>query len=451
MRKSLSIAIALMFAALGAFAQRPAVTTAIFDIGEFNYEKAKEGLDKAVKHEKTATDPKAWYYRGVVYQNLANMKFDWNSYIGTLDAGSYAKALEISKNEDDVKRLQNLSDDPSAVAHESFAKALEYDLKGKYKKKVDIGLMALGFVVFNEAGKLYNDGVKDGETDKDMLITAYERYQRVFDILDIMTVVKQAEFRSELTKDDETMDDDLHFIKFYQARVAYYADANDKAKPLYQELVDAKYESADIYRELANIYAQEKDVESERALWNTARENLPKDNAIAIDEAAFYQRIGEMDKLFGKLEEAIKLNPNEPSLYNVLGGIYASKVVEHNNNVGAEPEDKDESKILSDEDYQKYLARAEELLKKAQEMQPEEVTNYTQLGNMYASQGIVPYNANRNLGFSAADQKKGKVLQAEYKEHFTKAKTEIDKALELDPEHSEAQDLQTKLGLWLGS
>lgn len=453
MRKSLIIACLVAMAGLSATAQNSAINTAIFAKQNFDYVKAKATIDKAVLHEKTSTSAKAWYYRGEIYQNIAAMKSDWDSYLEGLrltNVTEYSKALDKAKNPEALDEIKNLSDDPSAIAFESYMKSRSFDTKGKHKNDIDNNLRSLTIVDFNEAGKLYNEGTKGKEVDKDMLMASYNFYDRVLTMVDAMGPVAQVSFKFDLTSGDDddgdAMDEELKFIHFYMARVAYYSDQNDLAKAKYQELIDMKYESADIYRELANIYASEDNVQAQKDLWATARENLVGNNEIAIDEAAFYQRIGETDVLFDKLEEAIRLNPDEPSLYNVLGGIYTQKIVSHNNEVHSE--EPDEASQLSDEDYKKYFARAEELLGTAQEMAPSEPSNWTQLGSLYLSEGLVAYNSNNGLSFSAADQKKSKVYVEQFKASFAKAKVQFEKALEVDPENQDAAKYLKQIELW---
>ena len=52
------------------FGQKSALTTAILAQEAQDYVKAKENIDKVVENEKTKIDPKAWFYRGLIYQNL---------------------------------------------------------------------------------------------------------------------------------------------------------------------------------------------------------------------------------------------------------------------------------------------------------------------------------------------------------------------------------------------
>lgn len=448
MRKSLLIACVVTLAGLSAYAQNSAINTAIFAKQNFDYVKAKASIDKAVAHEKTSTSAKAWYIHGEIYQNIAAMKSDWDNYLlglRNISMTEYTKAQ--TKTNEEIEEIQNLSDDPSAVSFDSYMKSVQFDAKGKYKNDIDRNLRSLTIVDFNKAGELYNDGVKGSEVDKEMLKSSYNYYERVLKMIDAMTAASQESFKSDLTsgddEDGDAMDIELNFIDFYMARVAYYSDQNEKAKKHYKKLIDLNYDSPDIYRELAAIYQEEEDVEAERNLWASARANRPADNAIAIDEAAFYQRIGETDVLFNKLEEAIKLNPETSSLYNVLGGIYTQKIVNHNNAVSSAD---DKEALLDDATYAKYHDRAEELLKKAQELDASEVSNYTQLGSLYLSEGLVAYNENNNLPIS--ESKKSAALVKQFKAAFAKAKEQFEKALTVDPENKEAKEYLNKIKLW---
>lgn len=420
--------------ALAGFSQGSAVTTAVLAMQSEDYGKAKTNIDAAVLHEKTKTDPKAWYNRGLVYQKLSEIKID-----------QYRFQPTNKITEQQIEEFKNLSEDPSAVSLESFKKSLEYDLKKRYIKKVDVALDALGITIFNEGGIYYSQAFKDNDnTDPESLMRSYVAYERMFTSMSTMTPYAMERFKGKLVQMAK-LDPDLNEVHFNMANAAYYAKSYEKAKKEYEYLVEAKMEELIIYRNLADIYKRKEDREAQERLWTKGRENFPKNTAIALDEAVFYQEIGEVGILVEKLESAINLDPENASLYNVLGGIYTQRIVDHNNALS--DTEIDQTKKLSATEYADVKAKAETHLRKAQELKPEEPTNYTQLGSLYLSEGLVSYNANANL--SSKERTKGAELTAKYKEAFTNARGQYQKGLDMDPDNEIAKEYITKIGLWI--
>ena len=73
-----------------------------------------------------------------------------------------------------------------------------------------------------------------------------------------------------------------------------------------------------IYKNLAQNHAAMDDTEKALEFIQRGREEFPRSYALLIDEANVYYKLGDNDKFKSKLEEAINMNPNEPSLhYNV--------------------------------------------------------------------------------------------------------------------------------------
>lgn len=433
--KSVLITAVFSFLVITGYSQGSAVTTAVLAMGSEEYEKAKNSIDAAVLHEKTKTDPKAWYNRGIIYQKLAEIKI-----------GQYVFLATNKISEEQIETFKGLSEDPSAVSLESYKKCLEYDVKKRYIRKVDAQLDALGITIYNEGGTSYSKAFGGGgdEANTEAMMQAYHSYERMFDLMETMSEIAAESFKGKLVN-NAGLDPELNEVRFNMANAAFYAKSYDKAQKEYEYLVEAKMEELIIYRNLSDIYKRQNDLEAQKRLWTKGRENFPKNTAIALDEAVFYQEIGEVDILVEKLENAIALDPKNASLYNVLGGIYTQRIVDHNNALS--DEEVDQSKKMSPEEYTEAKSKAEAHLLKAQELDPKEPTNFTQLGSLYLSEGLVSYNANQNL--STKELSKGKALTEKYKAAFAKAKTQYEKGLEVEPNNEIAKEYLNKIGLWM--
>ncbi|MFY0673210.1 MAG: hypothetical protein JXQ87_07390 [Bacteroidia bacterium] len=434
-----ALLLSFMVLAIAANAQRTKITNAILSIDANNLKTAKENIDEAVEYEKTSIDPKAWFYRGQIYQHLAQVKLD-----------AYAWKVNQLPTEEAVAEMKGLSDNPALTAFESYKKCLEVDEKGKYKRKVDENLKTvLGVTSFIIGNNFYEEGRKSSNPDD--LMKAYENYGLVLDITDLMGEYSRKLFVADFLS--QTGFESMELVRLYMGLAAYNANNYEVAKKEFKALADNNVAEIDVYRLLAYIYQTEENNDARRDLYTNALNHFALDSEIgkqlAVDEAAFYQEIGELETLMEKLNNAIEANPDNGSLYNVLGGIYAGKCVDHNNAISDEDEG-NKDHVLTDDNYKTYFAETERLLKKAQELEPTEPSNYSQLGRLYLSEGLVSYNQNQRLGMSKSDLAKGKILEKNYKEAFAKAIGQFDNALEADSENMVTLELLAKTYAWNG-
>lgn len=438
--RNLFILMALSAISLNGIAQKSKLTTAILSRDADQFEKAKTNIDEVVLHEKTISDPKAWFYKGLIYQNLAQIQL-----------GSYLFNPINNVGEDQIEVFKGLTENAINVSFEAYKKCIELDEKNRYKRKVDDNLKnVLAFSAFNMGGLKFQDGVNTG-MDKDLLMQAYENYNTMYNMMDVMTPTAASVFTKNLTESAAL--EDLNLVRFNMANAAFNAEEFKIAQKEYEKLVEEKLPELYVYRNLAYIYKKQENEDAQRKLYTKALESFDGSTeigrAIAIDEAAFYQEIGELETLISKLENAISLDPTNASLYNVLGGIYAEKCVSHNNAII--DEDADQTKKLEDGLYKEYFDKSAELLRKAQELAPNEATNYTQVGRLYLSEGSVHYNQNQNLGTSKSDLAKSKVLSEKYKVEFGKAINELERGLAVEPENIETLELLALVNLWNGN
>jgi tetratricopeptide (TPR) repeat protein len=437
--KQALILLSLVAFALTTNAQRAKVTTAILSIDANDFGKAKSNIDDAVLDEKTSVDPKAWFYRGQIYQHLSQIAL-----------GTYVWKPGVPIEQPEIEEYKVLAENPAQTAFESYKKCLEVDAKGKYRRKVDENLKSvLAITAFSLGNNHYQEGNKAGNAEE--LMKAHANYGLVLEITDFMSEGARTYFVTDFLKQTEFASMDL--VRLYMGYAAYNAKNYEVAKKEFKTLADKHVEEIDAYRLLAYIYKLEEDNDARRELYTNALNHFPLESeigkALAVDEAAFYQEIGELETLMEKLNKAIEANPDNASLYNVLGGIYAEKCVNHNNAVSDEDEGNKED-ILPAEDYKTFFGETERLLTKAQELAPAEPSNYSQLGRLYLSEGLVAYNQNQRLGMSKSDLAKGKILEKEYREAFAKAIAQFDKALKADPENVETLDLLAKTYAWNG-
>ncbi|RDC62936.1 tetratricopeptide repeat protein [Adhaeribacter pallidiroseus] len=245
-----------------AMAQKSEVTNAILSLKNGTLDKAKTSIDKAVVHEKTANDPKAWFTKGEVYA----------AYI---DNPIFGKQV------------------PNAVeeAYQAYDKAIAIDKDGEWGKQATAKKDGLYAGAFNNAVNAYN------EKRYDEAIKAYTMAQNI-------------------RPQDTTA----------YVYAAYAAEAKQDfplAKENYKKLLAMNHKTPMVYNRLI-YFAKEVDKnETETAaLLQDAVKAFPNNKDFMLEELNLYVKAGKGKEAIGKLENAIKVDPNNPNLYNVLGSLY---------------------------------------------------------------------------------------------------------------------------------
>ncbi|MEP6795180.1 MAG: hypothetical protein ABJB16_12690 [Saprospiraceae bacterium] len=108
---------------------------------------------------------------------------------------------------------------------------------------------------------------------------------------------------------------------YYSGLCAKQAGMNDKAVVVFQQLVDQGMADAGVYEELFNMYKTDKQAEAEKIL-AMGREKYPDDTGLLYAEINYLLAKGELKGLISKLEKAIQMEPENVSIYVTLGQIY---------------------------------------------------------------------------------------------------------------------------------
>jgi len=95
----------------------------------------------------------------------------------------------------------------------------------------------------------------------------------------------------------------------------------EETKPYLVKLYEKEYDDALVYSSLYAIEA-EKDAEGAYKYLEAGRKKYPEDNSLLFEEINHFLRIGKLDELIGRLEKAIEIEPNNVSLYTTLGNVY---------------------------------------------------------------------------------------------------------------------------------
>jgi tetratricopeptide (TPR) repeat protein len=271
------------------FAQKSKVSSAWNYLKFEDFEKAKAAIDEASTNEASMNMWKTWYYKGIIYQ-----------------------AIHEKKLEDSLKIKDAVN-----TYYEAYKKSLEVDPKHDYSNEAIAGLDVASREYYNRAFDLYNAKEFDKSLD------AFLMRLKIYDVIKI--------YSPTLPVDTSTT--------YNVASTADKINKTDIAIQHYEKLVQLKYKDA--YSLLATDYCKIKDTTKALATLDAGSALYPTDAGIIYGFINIYAATQQFEKAIAKINDAIKLKPENEMLYIILGNAY-----EHN--------DKDAEAVTA---YQKVLEK----------------------------------------------------------------------------------------------
>lgn len=295
------------------------------------------------------------------------------------------------KNKDSKKDefYYSQADLDKATAGGNYAKAKEVALQPKY-----------GFLLQSEVSNLANKELDAANKamDAKQYTEAGTKFLNVFNLVEALG-----------TKED---------IYKYQAAICFYnANDYDKSLTILKELAakgftgksanQTKDYNRDMYVLALNGLYNAKKYD---AIVEEATTKYPKDADINNIATGIYQVSGNADKMTKRIEEAIKINPNDAQNYYNLGVLYLD----------------DTSKA----------GESKNLFKKAIELNPKHFESYNNLvlAILQPDKEIVE-TMNNNLGTSKKEKEVYNANEAKRKALFTEAAPYLEKMYEIQPEN----------------
>ncbi len=110
--------------------------------------------------------------------------------------------------------------------------------------------------------------------------------------------------------------------KLYTGYAAYYGGKKDKAEHFFQELVEAGTDQPFVYEALYNINIEKGNKEQALKYLNDGRKKFGDDTGLLYAEINYYIKEGKLDELTDKLKKAIELDSNNVTVYTTLGSVY---------------------------------------------------------------------------------------------------------------------------------
>ncbi|MBM3919312.1 MAG: tetratricopeptide repeat protein [Sphingomonadales bacterium] len=328
------------------YAQNQKVQSAFIFIKSGELDRALPAIEEAVVNEKTISSAKAWYYRGEIYLAI----------YGT----------------DNPEFQKLVSADPLLVAMESYRKSKTLDIKDEFGADINKKMKSI-------IEKLYNRGV-DHYNNKEYKYALADFELVLIDNPKDTSVLFNAALTSEKAKEP--------------AKAIQYLDA----------LLKQNYQSPQIYVSLASNNKALGDTVAALNYLIEGQKKYPNEVALIIDELNIFLMQGRATEVIGKLEKAVALDPNNPSLHFALGSAL--------DQIG----DKQKAEVC----YQRAI-----------DIKPEYFDGWYNLGAMYFNNAAESMNEANRIPFNK--KKEYEVAVALAKEAFVKARPFLEKAHELDP------------------
>ncbi len=366
--KKIALILTLILLVSAGFAQRSKVVTAYNYQRNGKLEKAKEAIDEAIMHEKTMADPKAWFYRGTIYQDIA----------AGVDSNLF-------------KKVPNALD----IAHESYQKSVEYDEKEKYVEQIKLNMAGLAQGYYNKGVIAYNNSD---------FPEASEQFKNTFDVY------------KEIGRIDT--------ISMFNAAVsAGLAGENEKALDYYNKVLELDYNNPEIYISMSELNKAMGDTTAALDVLKTGREIYPENFDLLISETNIFLASNETKRALENLEKAIEKDKTNPTIFFAVGtnydqlGMFEKAEEAYKNAISLNPdyfeanynigalyvnraaiilEKANDLPLDAVDEYEAEKAKADDLLKKslpylekAIELQPNDVNTLVSLKEIYTRLGML--------------------------------------------------------------
>jgi len=405
MRKQVLILSAL-FISMAVFGQKNELKTAEKAIKSNDFTAAMAAISQAeslIANADSKTKAKFYYLKGkAIYQNGAGN-------VDVLKVGSAFNKLIDYENEIKSKKYSNefaellntLINSSAEEASANYSKATQTKEPADYisaAKKFNqvFALSPRDTSFLDNAALVYYFG-KDYETSKNL-------YEKLLELnyTGITTIYKATnkEDGKDITFNDKKAMD-------LQVKLGIVENPREEAKDSRREF---------IYKNLAQNYSALENNEKALEVIAEGRAEFPKSYSLLIDEANIYYKLGDNNKFKEKLEEAITMNPTDPTLYY---------------NVGVMNMD------------QKNIDEAIKYFEKAIELNPNYGDAYNNIGAAIIER-VNPIIEEMNKSLSDFD--KYDRLQAEQFDIYKQAVPYYEKAYEIDG--SNVSVIQTLMGLY---
>ncbi len=354
---------------------------------------AKAHLEEAFKDPKVASEVKSWLTKGEIHYNIG-------------DSEVKTKLLNPDAP---------INDPTSGIeAFDAYMKAFEMaEKKGDMKNAIK-GLQETGTLLNTLGVELYR--VQD-----------YENAFATFE-----AEIKLCNFLREQEEDCLLDSGTLYTEKLYFAGLtAYYANLPESAIDLLKKAKETGTDEASLYTVIYESYKSMDMAEEGLAYLDEGRKKFPDDSGLLFSEINHYLAAGELDRMIGKLKEALEKEPENISVILTLGQVYDELQVKATESGDVEAANE-------------YFENSLDYYKRALDMDPDNFDLNYSLGALFYNKAAgmtVALNEAAN-DFSAAGTKKYDDLKTQMSSLFDQALPYFLKADSID-----GQDANTLIAL----
>jgi tetratricopeptide (TPR) repeat protein len=365
--KRLSFLLAMIIICNVAVGQRFNRNNAFNALRSGQLDKAKEYIDLTIEHQQTKEDARSWFYRGNIYLSIY------------MSENPDYKALD--------KNALNISLD-------SYLKAQELDTRKEYAMDILTNLLTISELFYNKAVNDYNEG-------------------------DFMSAMNAFISTVDVTKVLGSLDTMAMYNVGLTAEVAGdYAVAKD----YYDRLMKMEFNSPEIFASLGRIYMAEGDTTTALDYILRGRKLFADDFTLLINEINIYLLSGNVEKAVGQLEEAVKRDATNPTIFFAVGVAY------------------DQMKNQRPEEADQFFKKAENAYKNAIELDSEYFDAIYNLGALYVNAAAILIEEANQLPLTK--QKEYDALIDNANKHLRSSLPYLEKAHQI-----QANDLSTMVSL----
>lgn len=370
MTKSVLAVALFCVASTAALAQPAKVLNAYNYMNDNELVKAKNEIEAATTNEKTATDAKTWYYRGLIYENIYKNSFAQNDKTGQ---PLYPELKDHKKGS--VKQ-----------SIESYEKAIALDSKKINMNEVKQHHAEMSKWAYQEAVEHYNAKEYDA---------AGEMFGKCYDI-------KKSYGQTDT-------------LAAYNAGLSYrFVKNTAQAERYYGECIALNYKTDQSYIDLLGMYSESGDKDKYHAKLKEARAKLPNNAQIIQEEINIYIESKDFEKALQNLDIAVQNDPKNKALFYARGLILDNKQA-------------DLRKAGKTAEANEAYAKAEADYLKVVQLDPESFDGNYSLGALYYNRGAEMLNAANDI----MDDKKYKVAKAEAEKQLNVSLPYLEKAHKL--------------------
>lgn len=363
--RTIALTICFAMSAQIGMAQKTKRTSANNYLTYGEFDNAKEAIDAACLHEDTKSEAKTWFFKGKIYQ-----------------------AIYETKDE----KFKTLSENPLAEAFQGYKKAIELDTKGEFKEDLARYLDVAGKQFVNVGIEAYN------KKRYDIALNAFESTVEI-------TAMPYAPRTDSLAI-------------FYSGVSADQLGDIAKAEKYYRKAIAIKYDVERSYVNLERMLLKADRADDALALIQEAKKAVPGSATLVTDEVNVYLKKNEHAKATGALEEAIRLDPQNNTLYFALGFT--------NDRLAAMELERPTPDIAV---YEGYVAKAETNYKKSIEIKADHFDALYNLGALFFNKAVKLNEAASKID----DIKKYEVAKKDADKVFDQGLPFLEKAYAMNP------------------